>query len=47
MEDRCVCCGQYVPEGHMVCWDCEHEIFFKEVIENDDAGNCKRIDETC
>ena len=23
MEDTCVCCGEYVPEGKMVCWICE------------------------
>jgi len=21
--DRCVCCGEYVPEGRQVCWSCE------------------------
>lgn len=21
-EDRCVCCGEYVPEGQMVCRSC-------------------------
>ena len=20
----CVCCGEPVPEGRMVCWGCEH-----------------------
>ena len=23
--DTCVCCGEYVPEGRMVCWKCEKE----------------------
>lgn len=23
MEDRCVCCGNIVPEGRMVCRLCE------------------------
>lgn len=23
--DRCVCCGEIVPEGRMVCWACEHQ----------------------
>lgn len=27
--DRCVCCGEPVPEGRMVCWMCEHQ-FDKE-----------------
>jgi C1A family cysteine protease len=22
--ERCVCCGEIVPEGTMVCWNCEH-----------------------
>lgn len=22
--DRCVCCGEIVPEGRQVCWNCEH-----------------------
>ena len=24
-EDRCVCCGEIVPEGRMVCPICEHK----------------------
>ncbi len=27
MEDECVCCGEYVPEGRQVCWSCEHKSF--------------------
>lgn len=23
--DTCVCCGRIVPEGRMICWECEHE----------------------
>lgn len=23
MEDKCVCCGEYVPEGRQVCIECE------------------------
>ena len=23
-EDICVCCGAPVPEGCMICWECEH-----------------------
>ena len=22
MEDRCVCCGEIIPEGQMVCPNC-------------------------
>lgn len=23
MEDRCICCGEVIPEGRMVCPNCE------------------------
>ena len=23
-ENRCVCCGEIIPEGRMICWNCEH-----------------------
>lgn len=23
--DRCICCGDVIPEGRTVCWKCEHE----------------------
>jgi predicted nucleic acid-binding Zn ribbon protein len=26
-DDRCVCCGEYVPEGRQVCLDCENKTF--------------------
>ena len=25
MEDRCVCCGEIIPEGRMICIKCELE----------------------
>lgn len=25
-NNTCVCCGDIIPEGIMVCWKCEHEI---------------------
>lgn len=25
-EDKCVCCGRYVPEGRMICNICDDEI---------------------
>lgn len=25
MEDRCVCCGEIIPEGRQVCPNCEHK----------------------
>lgn len=24
MEDRCVCCGEIIPEGRQICWKCEN-----------------------
>lgn len=21
--DTCVCCGEIIPEGRMICWGCE------------------------
>ena len=23
MEDRCIACGEIIPEGRQVCWTCE------------------------
>lgn len=23
LQDRCVCCGEYVPEGRQICNNCE------------------------
>lgn len=31
MEDRCVCCGEYVPEGRMVCYSCEELSSYKNL----------------
>lgn len=22
--NTCVCCGEPIPEGRMICWACEH-----------------------
>ena len=33
-EERCVCCGEQIPEGRQVCWACEYGIQnFKETKE--------------
>lgn len=29
MEDRCICCGAIIPEGCMVCRECESKIGVK------------------
>ena len=26
LVDRCVCCGEIVPEGRQICLDCENKI---------------------
>ena len=28
MPERCICCGEVIPEGRMVCYACEHSIEF-------------------
>ena len=34
MEDRCVCCGAIVPEGRMVCLQCEMDAREKRLTES-------------
>ena len=36
-EDRCICCGEIIPEGRMVCPNCL--VTVKEEGEIDDAEN--------
>jgi hypothetical protein len=31
MEDICVCCGEYIPEGRMVCYSCEKLSSYKNL----------------
>lgn len=31
MTDTCVCCGQTVPEGRMVCPECEIQTFERSI----------------
>lgn len=26
MEDRCICCGEIIPEGKMICAKCENAV---------------------
>ena len=26
VEERCICCGEIVPEGRQVCWACGHNM---------------------
>lgn len=32
-DNRCVCCGQVMPEGTQVCQNCQHEAFHRETRE--------------
>ena len=27
MEERCICCGRIIPEGHQVCMICEKKTY--------------------
>lgn len=47
MVDRCVCCGDIIPEGRMVCIRCEKTPTFiprkdrkKDKTDLIDANNC-------
>lgn len=47
MVDRCVCCGDIIPEGRMVCVRCEKNPTFipeenreKGKTDNVDTNNC-------
>ena len=26
MDNRCVCCGEIIPEGRQICYKCEKEV---------------------
>ncbi len=38
MENRCVCCGDVIPEGRMVCEECEidaeEKVILKRTLQN-------------
>lgn len=34
--DRCVCCGEYVPEGTMVCYKCNKQYENTSTNQNND-----------
>ena len=38
-ENRCVCCGEVIPEGKMVCWECEHKEDKNEQNREDQKNN--------
>jgi RNA polymerase subunit RPABC4/transcription elongation factor Spt4 len=29
-EDRCICCGEIIPEGRMVCPNCSEKAYQKD-----------------
>lgn len=33
-DNRCVCCGEIIPEGRQICWICENN---GEVKENEEG----------
>jgi len=41
MEDKCVCCGEYVPEGRQVCIACMKKQ--KVILVNEAEGEIKLI----
>lgn len=48
MEDRCVMCGEVIPEGRMVCPSCEKNILKQEldaaiVATNATTSICKKL----
>ena len=44
MENRCICCGDIIPEGRQVCPQCER----KEAADDLDYSGCNlRRDSSC
>ena len=37
-DSICVCCGEPVPEGRMVCWGCEHGLKLRKGGEQGGRG---------
>lgn len=42
-DDTCVCCGNYVPEGRMVCPYCESKHDDEKQIHNKNGGSMEYI----
>ena len=38
-DNRCVCCGQIIPEGRMVCPECEKKARKTEEEKHVEKGN--------
>ncbi len=39
MEDRCIMCGEVIPEGRMVCPSCEKNALNQELDEEIETTN--------
>lgn len=39
MVDICVCCGEPIPEGRMICWTCENKWM---EVDNDAKVICSK-----
>ena len=42
-EDRCVCCGEYVPEGQMVCRSCMNQSISYDQIRKGNVDPCGKM----
>lgn len=40
--DFCVCCGEYVPEGTMVCQSCWKRYMEDECVEDEESIQLER-----
>ena len=35
MPERCVCCGEIIPEGRQVCPICERKVNLEDIVDLD------------
>ena len=42
MENRCICCGEVIPEGRQVCWACENHS--KKIMTNEELFTAVEIE---
>lgn len=45
-DDTCVCCGQVIPEGRMVCPVCEDEVKTGKTFEEPQFSNLSDVSRT-
>lgn len=45
MEERCVCCGESIPEGRQVCWKCEQAALKAGKILQSAAATKEEVDQ--